>query len=106
MNNQTDMAWVALQTGKTEFSEGTHTFNGCTITITKRQEPYGYVNANGKNSTKSARYWGKITFPNGIEKKIDEERGGAVARATGFSVKNEKALYEKQGEKYLLPYQR
>lgn len=48
MNNQNDLAWVALQTNKTEFTEGVHTFNGCTVTITKRQEPYGYVNGNGK----------------------------------------------------------
>ena len=41
MNNQNDLAWVALQTNKTEFIEGVHTFNGCTVTITKRQDPYG-----------------------------------------------------------------
>lgn len=106
MNNQIDQAWVSLQTGKTEFSEGVHIFNGCTITITKRQEPYAYVNGNGRNATKSARYWGKLTFPNGMEKNIDEERGGAIARATGFSVKEERPLYKKLGDKYILPYVR
>ena len=70
MNNQNDLAWVALQTNKTEFTEGIHTFNGCTVTITKRQEPYGYVNGNGREATKSARYWGKFVFPNGVEKNI------------------------------------
>ena len=54
MNNQNDLAWVALQTNKTEFTEGVHTFNGCTVTITKRQDPYGYVNGNGREATKSA----------------------------------------------------
>jgi hypothetical protein len=106
MKNQTDHAWVALQTGKTEFTEGAHLFNGCTVTISKRQEPYGYVNSNGKNATKSARYWGKIVFPNGVEKNFEEERGGAIARSTGFSVATERALYKEQGDKYILPHLR
>ena len=106
MKNQTDLAWVALQTGKTEFTEGVHLFNGCTVTISKRQEPYGYVNANGRNATKSARYWGKFIFPNGVEHCFNEERGGAVARATGFSVKEERALFKSLGDKYVLPYLR
>ena len=106
MNNKTDLAWVALQTGKTEFTEGVHLFNGCTVTISKRQEPYGYVNRNGRNATKSARYWGKIVFPDGIETAFAEERGGAVARATGFSVKVERPLYKEQGDKYVLPHLR
>ena len=106
MNNQTDLAWVALQIGKTEFTEGVHLFNGCTVIISKRQEPYGYINGNGRNATKSARYWGKLVFPNGIETSFAEERGGAVARATGFSVKVERPLYKEQGDKYILPYLR
>ena len=54
----------------------------------------------------SARYWGVIVFPNGTEKYFAEERGGAIARSTGFSVKTERALYKEQGDKYVLPYQR
>ena len=54
----------------------------------------------------SARYWGVIDFPNGTEKYFAEERGGAIARATGFAVKTEKALYKQLGDKYVLPYQR
>ena len=106
MNNQNDLAWVALQTNKTEFTEGVHLFNGCKVTISKRQEPYGYVNSNGKNATKSARYWGKIVFPNSVEKNFEEERGGAIARSTGFSVTTERALYKEQGDKYILPHLR
>lgn len=106
MGNLTDKAWETLQTGKTEFTVGVHSFNGCTVTITKRQEPYGYDNCKGRHATKSARYWGKLTFPNGIEKRLEEERGGAIARATGFSVKEERPLYKKLGDKYVLPYQR
>ena len=83
-----------------------YTFNGCTVTITKRQDPYGYVNGNGREATKSARYWGKFVFPNGVEKTFAEERGGAIARSTGFSVKTERALYKEQGDKYILPYLR
>ena len=106
MNNQTDLAWVSLQTGKTEFTEGIHTFNGCEVTISKREDPYGFVNGNCRNCTMSARYWGVIVFPNGTEKYFAEERGGAIARSTGFSVKTERALYKEQGDKYILPYQR
>lgn len=54
----------------------------------------------------SARYWGVIVFPNGVEKYFAEERGGAIARATGFSVKAERPLYKQQGDKYILPYLR
>ena len=106
MNNLTDLAWVSLQTGKTEFTEGVHTFNGCKVTILKREDPYGFVNGNCRNTTMSARYWGAIDFPNGTEKYFAEERGGAIARATGFAVKTEKALYKQLGDKYVLPYQR
>lgn len=67
MNNLTDLAWVSLQTGKTEFTEGVHTFNGCKVTILKREDPYGFVNGNCRNTTMSARYWGVIDFPNGNE---------------------------------------
>ena len=91
MNNQNDLAWVALQTNKTEFTEGIHTFNGCTVTITKRQDPYGYVNGNGREATKSARYWGKFVFPNGVEKTFAEERGGAVVAAGAVVTKDVEA---------------
>ena len=36
----TDKAYESLQTRKTEFDIGVCTFNGCTITITEREEPY------------------------------------------------------------------
>lgn len=106
MNNLADLAWVSLQTGKTEFTEGVHTLNGCKVTILKREDPYGFVNGNCRNTTRSARYWGVIVFPNGVEKYFAEERGGAIARATGFSVKLERPLYKDQGDKYILPYLR
>ena len=79
---------------------------GYTYHITKRQDPYGYVNGNGREATKSARYWGKFVFPNDVEKTFAEERGGAIARSTGFAVKTERALYKEQGDKYILPYLR
>ena len=106
MNNQNDLAWVALQTNKTEFLEGVHTFNGCTIKISKRQDPYRYTTRNKKVATMSARYWGTIVFPNGSELTFENARGGEIARSTGFSITEEKVLHKKQSDQYLLPYQR
>ena len=48
-----------------------------------------------------------VSFPTRqIEGAFAEERGGAIARATGFSVKAERPLYKQQGDKYILPYLR
>ena len=106
MSNLTDLAWAALQSNKTEFTVGTHTFNGCTIKVTKRQEPYRYTTGTGRRSTMSARYWGKIIYPDGLENIFEEVKGGEVARDTGFRLREEKALFLEQGSKYLLPYMR
>lgn len=106
MNNITDHAFTAMQINKTDFFEGVYTFNGCTVTITKRQDPYRYQTKSGRESTKSARFWGKIVFPNGREEIFEEERGGEIARMTGFSLTKERPLYFELGDKYILPYKR
>ena len=106
MSTLTDKAWESLQNDETVFEVGVCTFNGCNVKVIKRQEPYQYVTKTGNPATKSARYWGKFVFPNGVEKTFAEERGGAIARSTGFSVKTERALYKEQGDKYTLPYLR
>lgn len=106
MSTLTDKAWDSLRTGKTEFEVGVYTFNGCIVRITKRQEPHQYITRKGDEKTKSARYWGSIVFPNGIETQFSEERGGAVARSTGFAVKEEQDKYKQEGDNYALPYER
>lgn len=102
----TDKAYESLQTRKTEFDIGVCTFNGCTITITEREEPYQYQTRTGTGATKCARYWGHITFPNGRREYFSKQRGGEIARSTGFAVTDERKLYKKLGDNYLLPYQR
>ena len=106
MENLTDHAWNSLRINKTDFFEGFYTFNGCKVEITKRQDPYRYKTGTGKPSTMSARFWGRIIFPNGIEEVFEEERGGEIARRTGFNITDERPLYKKLGDKYVLPYLR
>lgn len=104
--NLTDKAWEALRINKTDFTEGVHSFNGCTVTITKREDPYGYVTGTGRPSTMSSRYWGKVTLCNGKEWYFEDERGGEIARKTGFYLKKERSKYFAEGDAYVLPYLR
>jgi hypothetical protein len=106
MSTLTDKAWESLQTGKTEFDVGVYTFNGCNVKVIQRKDPYNYTTRTGKPATKSARYWGSFTFPNGIEQVFKNKRGGEIARATGFAVEDEKKLWEKDRDNYVLPYER
>jgi len=62
--------------------------------------------AQGTEATKCARYWGHITFPDGRRENFSRQRGGEIARSTGFAVTDERKLYKKLGDSYLLPYQR
>ena len=43
----TDKAWDSLIAGETEFEVGKYVFNGSIITITERDEPYGYTTRTG-----------------------------------------------------------
>ena len=106
MSTLTDKAWESLQNDETVFEVGVCTFNGCNVKVIKRQEPYHYVTKTGKPATKSARYWGEFTFPNGVKTEFKNKRGGEVARATGFSVTDEKKLWLQDRENYVLPYER
>lgn len=106
MSTLTDKAWESLQKGETEFEVGVCTFNGCNVNVIKRQEPYQYVTKTGTDATKSARYWGSVTFPNGVQTEFKNKRGGEVARATGFAVLDERKRYKKEGKNYVLPYER
>ena len=106
MSTLTDKAWESLQTGKTEFDVGVYTFNGCNVKVIQRKDPYNYTTRTGRPATKSARYWGSFTFPNGIEQEFKNKRGGEIARATVFSVDKEQDRYKTEGENYVLPYER
>ena len=106
MSTLTDKAWESLQTGKTEFEVGVYTFNGCNVKVIQRKDPYNYTTRTGRPATKSARYWGSFTFPNGIGQVFKNKRGGEIARATGFSVDKEQDRYKTEGENYVLPYDR
>ena len=106
MSTLTDKAWESLQTGKTEFEVGVYTFNGCNVKVIQRIDPYNYTTRTGRPATKSARYWGSFTYPNGIEQVFKHKRGGEIARATGFSVEKEQDRYKTEGENYVLPYER
>lgn len=106
MDKFTDKAWESLKAGETEFEIGTYIFNGCKITITERDDPYGYTTRTGTHGTKSARYTGTLKRPNGKEKAFTNKRGGQIARDTGFFVLKEQDRYLKEGEAYVLPYLR
>lgn len=62
---------------------------GCKIHISRKQEPFSYVTATGKKATKSARYWGYITYPDGTREDFTSARGGAIARMCGIYVREE-----------------
>jgi hypothetical protein len=104
--NLTDKAWEALRINKTDFTEGVHSFNGCPATITKREDPYGYVTGTGRHSTMSSRYWGKVVLHNGKEEWFEDKRGGQIARRTGFFLKKERPKFLTEGDAYVLPYLR
>lgn len=106
MSTLTDKAWDSLKAGETEFEVGKYLFNGCVVTITERNEPYGYTTRTGTHGTKSTRYSGTIKKPNGKEKTFTNKRGGQIARDTGFFVTKEQYLYHVEGESYVLPYMR
>lgn len=91
----------AIDNVANKFDAGTsHIYLGCTITILRKQEAFKYVTNNGKQATKSARYWGYITFPDGYREDFKSARGGAIARACGCYVRDEHEAKEKQGEFY------
>ena len=77
-----------------------HIYLGCEITILRKQDAYKYVTNNGKQATKSARYWGFITFPDGTKEDFKSARGGAIARACGCFVRYEHEDKERQGDLY------
>ena len=71
-----------------KFEKGANVdYLGCIITIEDKREPYKFINGAGNLRTKSARYTGYITYPNGNVEHFREARGGAIARMCGIYVR-------------------
>lgn len=91
---------IAIEKIANQFNEGTYLYFGCTIKITRVQKPFKYVTNTGKMATKSARYDGIVTFPNGDIWQFESQRGGAIARKCGLYVRVENENMTKQGDLY------
>lgn len=92
---------VAIDNVANKFQEGTTVvYLGCAIKVIRKQEPFKYVTNNGKQATKSARYWAQVTYPDGTQEDFKSARGGAIARACGLFVRYERDDRDKQGELY------
>ena len=73
---------------------------GYIIEIERKQEPYKFerwsASANAMVvKTKSARYWGKVTTPDGEIIKFEELRGNKIAHKAGIFVREEKERKER-----------
>lgn len=91
--------YEAIENVANKFEEGTTViYLGCEIKVTRKQEPFKYVTNNGKQATKSARYWAVVTYPDGTQENFKSARGGAIARACGLFVRYERDDKNKQGD--------
>ena len=98
---------VAIDKVANKFQEGaTVVYFGCKIRIIRKQEPFKYVTNNGKQATKSARYWATVTYPDGTTENFKSARGGAIARACGLFVRYERNDRDKQGDLYEITIRR
>lgn len=90
---------IAIENVANKFEEGTTViYLGCEIKVIRKQEPFKYVTNNGKQATKSARYWATVTYPDGTKEDFKSARGGAIARACGLFVRYERDDKNKQGD--------
>lgn len=90
---------IAIENVANKFEEGaTVVYLGCEIKVIRKQEPFKYVTNNGKQATKSARYWATVIYPDGKKEEFKSARGGAIARACGLFVRYERDDKNKQGE--------
>lgn len=85
-----DFTTVAIDKVKSQFEIGETVIFGCTINVTRKNEPHSYQDRNGNMAIKSARYWGSITFPDGTIKEFNRARGGAISRSCGFWSRKER----------------
>lgn len=95
-----DFTTVATDKVKSIFEIGETIIFGCTIKVTRKNEPVAYEDKTGKMAIRSARYWGTITFPDGTKKDFKNARGGAISRSCGFWSRKERDDRNKQGDLY------
>lgn len=98
---------IAIENVANKFEEGaTVIYLGCEIKVIRKQEPFKYVTNNGKQATKSARYWAEVTYPDGTKEDFKSARGGAIARACGLFVRYERDDKNKQGDLHTITNRR
>ena len=95
-----DFTTEAIDKVKSQFEIGKTIIFGCSINVTRKNEAYQYETQNGKIATKSARYWGTITFPDGTTKDFKKARGGVISRACGFWSRKERDARDAQKDLY------
>lgn len=96
---------TAIAKVRNSFPVGKTCYLGCQVDITEITAPYQYVTSTGRKATKSTRYIGRITFPDGnvVELKKNNGtgyRGGEIARLCGLFVRLEKDAQKKLGNLY------
>lgn len=95
-----DFTTEAIDKVKSQFDLGKTFVFCCEVNITRKNEAYQYETKTGKIATKSARYWGTITYPDGTQKEFKKARGGAISRDCGFWSRKERDARDAQGDLY------
>ena len=93
----------AVENVRNAFNKGETIYMGCLVNITNVIEAHKYVTNTGKMATKSTRYYGTITTPDGetinlIKNNGDGWRGGEIGRFCGLYVRYEREDADKQGD--------
>lgn len=96
--NTNDFTTEAIDKVKSNFDLGETIILGCTVNVTRKNEPVHYEDKNGNMAVRSSRYWGAITFPDGTRKDFKNARGGAISRDCGFWSRKERDDRNKQGD--------
>ena len=93
----------AVENVRNAFPMGETIYMGCLVKITYIAEAHKYETKTGKMATKSTRYFGTVTTPEGetinlIKNNGDGWRGGEIGRYCGLYVRYEREDADKQGE--------
>lgn len=93
----------AVENVRNAFPMGETIYMGCLVKITYIAEAHKYETKTGKMATKSTRYFGTVTTPEGetinlIKNNGDGWRGGEIGRYCGLYVRYEREDADKHGE--------